>query len=231
MTLDQLADKIKQPGGDAGQQQAGELCEKAKPYIYKIIKRLDIPKGIEYGSEDLEQEAMIAVLESLEKYQPSRASKFSTYMYIRVRGKLISYLRKHDTLSRGERNRVGELRDARHTLEQEHGRYPAVTELAELLDTTPEAVRASLTAEATRQSSSIDSEDVPPQGELDRSLERKFTRSYLFHKLGQLPVQSRVMLILVFFYGLTRKQTKKVLGVSYSLVWTLQDRALTWLRE
>lgn len=71
-----------------------------------IIKRVPDYSIIEYN--DLYQTGIMAVLEALPRYDPSRGASKTTYLSIRARGAMLDELRKVDPLSKGHRRRIRE---------------------------------------------------------------------------------------------------------------------------
>lgn len=228
-TLDTLADtyhSVSSLSDRSEQQLKTQIIEKAEPYIRKIMNRVNVPTGIEYGDDDLKQEAYYMVIKALENYDPSKDNKFSTYMYIRVRGRIIQYVRNNDSLTRTQRNKVGEIRKARHELEQEKDRKPSPSEIATAIGRSAKDVRALIKAENSRQSSELDGKVFDHEGSRDQRLERKFRKEEVQHKLSKIPVRERVILILYFYLDLTGKEIAEVVDLNHSYVYQMKSQAL-----
>lgn len=208
-----------------------QLIEKAKPYVSKILKRINVPNGVEFGYDDLQQEAMFMVHKAYINYNPDSSNKFSTYMYIRVRGRIIQYIRNQDTLTRTQRNKVGELRKAKHELEQEKGRKPTPSELATAVGRSVDDVTSLLQAENSRQASELKGKVFDHEGSRDDRLERILERDDLMHKLEKIPVRSRVILILYFFFDMTGKEIAEVVDLNHSYVYQMKNNALERLNS
>jgi RNA polymerase sporulation-specific sigma factor len=68
-----------------------ELIERYQPLVCKIITAL---KPNEQIYLDLFQEGVIGLVEAVERFEPDRGFKFSTYATFRIRGRALTYLQK-----------------------------------------------------------------------------------------------------------------------------------------
>lgn len=83
--------------------------ERLKPHIPLIrfhvsVCRKSVPHNVE--CDDLFQAGLIAVHQSLDKYDPARGASLRTFLSLRIRGAIIDELRAQDWLSRSERRNV-----------------------------------------------------------------------------------------------------------------------------
>jgi len=68
-----------------------ELIERYQPLVCKIITAL---KPNEQIYLDLFQEGVVGLVEAVERFEPERGFKFSTYATFRIRGRALTYLQK-----------------------------------------------------------------------------------------------------------------------------------------
>ncbi len=68
-----------------------ELIERYQPLVCKIITSL---KPAEQVYLDLFQEGVVGLVEAVERFEPDRGFKFSTYATFRIRGRALTYLQK-----------------------------------------------------------------------------------------------------------------------------------------
>jgi len=68
-----------------------ELIERYQPLVCKIVTAL---KPNEQIYLDLFQEGVIGLVEAVERFEPERGFKFSTYATFRIRGRALTYLQK-----------------------------------------------------------------------------------------------------------------------------------------
>lgn len=69
-----------------------ELIERYQPLVCKIVTAL---KPNEQLYLDLFQEGVVGLVEAVERFDPGRGFKFSTYASFRIRGRALTYLQKH----------------------------------------------------------------------------------------------------------------------------------------
>ena len=68
-----------------------ELIERYQPLVCKIVTAL---KPNEQVYLDLLQEGIVGLVEAVERFEPERGFKFSTYATFRIRGRALTYLQK-----------------------------------------------------------------------------------------------------------------------------------------
>ena len=81
-------------------------------------------------TEEMVNQRIIALIDSLDRFDPSKGVKFSTYAFTKVRGAIIDYVRKQDWLSRRVRQMDIRISKAEDELTNQLGRPPTRRELA-----------------------------------------------------------------------------------------------------
>lgn len=84
-----LWDRCKNQGDFDARQ---ELIERYQPLVCKIVTAL---KPNEQLYLDLFQEGVVGLVEAVERFEPNRGFKFSTYASFRIRGRALTFLQKH----------------------------------------------------------------------------------------------------------------------------------------
>lgn len=215
-----------------------ELFERFLP-LARAVARKFIGRGAEL--EDLEQVASMALLKALERFEPERGYRFSTYAIPTITGDLRNHLRDRTGLMRTPRDmrqRLHQLSREQEAFELEHLRAPTAEELARRMQMTPEEL---LTLLNMRNQNSYVSLDTPVGEEGDtvlqdmlggsddgyERLERSEWMKWILSKVNE---TERELLLLRYREGLGQRDTAKRLGVSQMQVSRLERRVLSRLR-
>ncbi len=190
--------------------------------------------------DDLFQVASLAVVKSVDRFDPNRGVEFSTFATRTVIGELKRHFRDKGWAVRAPR-RIQELYlELGHTigtLSQELGRSPTVAELAASTGATEEAVLEALEAGQGYRTSSIDVPDRQEETLANRlgSEDSKYLavddRSVLAPALAKLPPREQTILQLRFVDGLTQSEISARIGVSQMHVSRLLAASLAQLRQ
>jgi RNA polymerase sigma factor FliA len=75
------------------------------PLVHYILGRLGISQefGTEY--EDMVHQGLLGLIDAVDRYNPGHGAQFSTYASVRIRGKVLDYLRTSDWMSRSARQK------------------------------------------------------------------------------------------------------------------------------
>lgn len=92
-------------------------------------------------TDDIVNEGVIALMKSIDKYDPEKNVKFDTYINKRIKGLIIDMARKQDWVPRSIRKSAKELSEAVNQLYTELGRMPEDEEIAEHMNLTIEQYR------------------------------------------------------------------------------------------
>lgn len=83
--------------------------------------------------EDIVNQGVFALMDSIEKYDPDLGIQFDTFASIRVRGSIIDYVRKQDWVPRTLRKKVKDIEEAYGKFYEIHQRSGSDEEIAEML--------------------------------------------------------------------------------------------------
>jgi RNA polymerase sigma-B factor len=190
--------------------------------------------------DDLVQVASLALINAVNRFEPERGVRFSTFAVACIVGELKRHFRDRGWAVKAPR-RVQELYlELGHDIDrlvQEHGRAPTVAELAETAATTEAAVLEAIEAGRGYRSSSLDAPDqeggtlVDVLGAEDAELENVVNRSVLHAVLSRLSVRDQLVIRLRFIDGLTQSEIAARLGVSQMQISRLLAASLERLRE
>jgi RNA polymerase sigma-B factor len=191
--------------------------------------------------EDLEQVATVALIKAVDRFDPGREVKFSTYATVTIVGELKRHLRdKGWALSVPRRVKEISLQVERAVseLNQTLGRAPTVKEIATHTGSTEEEVLEGLEAVHAYSTTTLDAPTDPDRdspanriGSEDESLEILESWVSVRSVLDKLPLRQRKILHLRFFRGMTQTQIAAELGISQMHVSRLLSATLAQLRE
>jgi RNA polymerase sigma factor FliA len=127
-----------------------DSCERARttlieahlPLVHLTRQRI-VPRVPErLDAADLDQEGCIAVVQAVDRFEPARGVKFSSFCISMIRGAIFEYLRKEDWAPRSVRDKQKTLARAADSLVHALGREPEDEETAAHLGLDLEALRA-----------------------------------------------------------------------------------------
>ena len=105
-------------------------------YLY-IVRTIALQmRNVYAGSlqmEDIINEGVIAIMKSIDRYDPERDNKFETFVSRRIRGMIIDLVRKNDWMPRDFRKQVKAMDEARTALDRSLGYAPSDEETAEYM--------------------------------------------------------------------------------------------------
>lgn len=190
--------------------------------------------------DDLVQVASVALVKSVDRFDPGRGVDFAAFATRTIIGELKRHFRDKGWAVRASR-RVQELYlelgHATSALVQELGRSPTVAELARATSASEEAVIEAIEAGQGYRAASIDAsenEDDPLSarlGEEDTHYGAVEDRALLGPALATLPAREQSILRMRFIDGLTQSEIARAIGVSQMHVSRLLASSLDKLRH
>jgi len=215
------------------------------PLVHYLLGRLGISKEMGSEYEDLVNQGLLGLIDAVDRYDPKHGTKFSTYAGLRVRGKVLDYLRSTDWMSRSARQRVRHIQKAITSLWATNQREPTEDEIGHFLDMKVEDVQLGL-GDSNRVLVSLDSmTDIDQDGD-DTSLHERLSdenqadpsevieevniKEEMIVAIKQLSEREQLLLSLYYYDELTFKDIGKVMGITESRVCQLHARALLNLK-
>lgn len=222
-----------------------EIILQNVPLVRHILGRLAIPVLSEEAYSDLVSQGILGLIDAVDRFEPKRGWRFSTYASLRIRGHILDALRGMDVLPRGARKRVKNVEQAVSRLRMELRREPSETEVAAAVNLDLRSYRAAL-VEANCAVLSIDAviEDDGRDNALsmrdflcdydapdpEETVERVELKQRLEAALRRLPQRLQLLLSLYYYEGLTMREIGQVLELSESRVSQLHAHAMKQLR-
>ncbi len=201
-----------------------------KYVVYRKIRempsRCDVEDFISCGLE--------ALIQSIDRYDPSKGATLEQYAWTRIHGAVLDELRRQDWAPRSVRRWERDIDRAAEAFAALHGRRPSQDELADALAIAPEELgrhrdditRSDVTSlntlvagpdeTAIERMDALPSEDPASDPELERAraeAKEKFRAAF-----ARLPVRDREVAVLLYVKGLTLAEVGEILGVSESRV-------------
>ena len=221
-----------------------KLVLQSVPLVHYLLGRMGITQERGSDYEDLAHQGLLGLIEAVDHFDPKFNTRFSTYASLRIRGKVLDYLRTTDWMPRSARKRTRLIQKTISTLWLENSCEPTEDEIAAHLGIKVEDVQQGL-ADSNRILVSLDMMmDVDQDG--DSSLyerlsdEKQSNPSEVFEKeslmeemadaIHDLSEREQVLLSLYYTDGLTFKEIGKVLDITESRVCQLHARTIITLK-
>jgi RNA polymerase sigma-B factor len=223
-----------------GQQSArNAVIERSIPLARKLAMRY---RHAEEPLDDLIQVACLGLVKAVERFDPDRASRFSSYAIPTILGELKRHFRDKGWavhVPRELQERALALGRETDRLSRTLGRSPTVQELAQALSWDQEQVLEANEVLHSYHSTSLDapvSRDgeetgtlVEALGSVDDRFSLADTRQAVSEAWGNLPELERKVLVLRFFHDLPQRRIAEIVGYSQMHVSRLLRRALAAL--
>lgn len=209
--------------------------------LSRAIARKFTGRGVE--QDDLEQVAAMALMKAIERFEPERGLKFTTYATPTIAGEVRNYLRDKGSLlrvSRDVRSRLYQMQQIRDTLTQQLQREPSISELAAAMGIDPESLLSLLeqreASEVTSLSAGTSSDEDAQMieeklGAFDRGFEEVEQSEWMQWVMRQLTPAEQELLRLRFVERLGQRDTAKQMNISQMQVSRVERRMLARLRE
>jgi RNA polymerase sigma-B factor len=223
------------------------LRDRAIEYYLPLARRLAARYHRRQESfEDLVQVANLGLVKAVERYDPARGTRFSSFAVPTISGELRRHFRGTAWslhVPRGVQEDVLRVREAANRLAHSLGRAPRISELEAETGLDAEAISEALHARAVQATASLDqpaggsgAEDTDATlGELvgceDGGFELAERQADVGPLLRALPPRERKVLFLRFARDLTQSEIAARIGCSQMQVSRILRRTLTQLSE
>ena len=218
------------------------------PLVKYVAGRMSSGLPAHVEEADLISYGLGGLISAIERFDPSRETKFETYAITRIRGAIIDELRTLDWVPRSVRARAREIERANMRLEARLQRAPTDEEIASELsvsvddfqDTLLQISNSTIVAldelwnvqDATGDQVSLldtlpDREAPDPQQLLDQSE----LRDRIADAIAALPEREKLVIALYYYENLTLREIGEVLSVTESRVSQLHTKAVLRLRS
>jgi RNA polymerase sigma factor for flagellar operon FliA len=219
-----------------------EITEAYLPLVKITIGRMamNLPSFVDY--EELYSTGCMGLLSAVERYDPTREAKFTTYAITRIRGAVLDDLRSHDLLGRVTRDRVTRIREAEDSLRAEGETLSDESIAAEAglsLDEYRDALRGDRATHMVSLSEPVSGAEgeqtladlLESKGVLERESVNFEDEEILDAVEEMLDERERMLVVLYYHEGLTLKEIGEVMEVSESRVSQLHTEMMERVRR
>jgi RNA polymerase sigma-B factor len=224
------------PDGD----RRADLFDRHYGLAVSLARRYSMRATWADSADDLRQVALLALVRSIDRFDPERGVPFSAFATTSIVGELKHYLRDRSWAVRPPR-RIQNLylrsQDAICDLTQEMGRAPTAAEVGHRVDASAEDVEEALEAGDLRRPTSLDASTPGDERTLgarmpteDSGLNAVEERMAVRWLLARLPERERRMVSLRYLDGLTQHEIADRMSLSQAHVQRLLVRTLDQLR-
>ncbi len=213
------------------------------PLVKYIAHRMAINLPGYILIEDIINDGILGLIQSIETYDISRETDFRSYASFRIRGAILDALRSFDWAPRSLRRKSRELKDTLAQLEGLLGRPPTMDEVAGHLNINIEELEKLISNLGSTAVLSLDAwlsnteegktfkdvyqgTELSPEGVFDR---KEFIKT-MGHAIDELPGKEKLVITLYYYEELTLKEIAKVLNLSESRISQLHTRAVLRLK-
>ncbi len=212
-------------------------------YIVKSIKYENLPPTL--TEEDLINIGVLGLIDAIEKYDPSKNVKLTTYAEIRIRGHILDALRKLDWIPRNVRQKAREIENAILEVEQKLGREATSKEIAEYLGMSEKEYRKHAEKIANSVLVSIDmninsddedgtklwqilsiNDDTP-----DKYVEEQELKEILSDIISKLNEKERLVITLYYYEEIPMKKIAEIMGLTESRISQIHTKTMMKIRK
>ncbi len=186
--------------------------------------------------EDIVNQGVIALIESIERYDWTKDVQFDSYASIRVRGSIIDFVRKQDWIPRDIRKKSVDIHNAFSHLQSLLDRDPSDAEVAEYMGVSVDEFNAItsqsqsfavLSYEKLLQDNTVVFREPQSSMELpEQQLDKEELKEIIAMSIDKLNEKERLIVSLYYFEGLKLKEIAVILGLTASRVSQLHAKAL-----
>lgn len=193
---------------------------------------------IKFGEvDDVVNEGVLALMDAIDSFDPSRGAKFETYATLKIRGAIIDYIRKQDWIPRPVRKFARDLDNANSALYNLYNRAPTTAELAEYMEMSEEKLLKNMADASGTVTLSFeellyeDNFDEPGIYEpSDERLLKEELSSVIAEAIESLGEKERQVITLYYYKNMKYSDIAKVLDITVGRVCQINAKATLLLK-
>ncbi|HTP66854.1 MAG TPA: FliA/WhiG family RNA polymerase sigma factor [Geobacteraceae bacterium] len=223
-----------------------ELIVSHLPLVKYLVKRIAANLPSYLDEEDLISVAVIGLITSAERFEPSRGVRFKTFAEQRIKGTIYDELRSQDWFSRSVREKYKRLEREITALSHKLGRDPGGEEIAAALNMELDEYYRMLAEVHAYAFMSLDEswqddegnpvslldmlEDTSVSNPQNQLMKRQVVES-LGKAIELIPEKERLVITLYYYEELNLKEIGEIIGLTESRVSQLHSQAIMRLRS
>lgn len=223
-----------------------ELIVSHLPLVKYLVKRIAANLPSYLDEDDLISVAVIGLITSAERFEPSRGIRFKTFAEQRIKGTIYDELRAQDWFSRSVREKYKRLEREMTSLSHKLGRDPVSEEIAGALNMELEEYFQMLGEVHSYAFMSLDEswqddegntvslldmlEDTTAGNPQNQLIKRQVVES-LGVAIDLLPEKEKLVITLYYYEELNLKEIGEIIGLTESRVSQLHSQAILRLRS
>ena len=199
-------------------------------YIVQSIKQENLPPTI--TEEDLVNTGVLGLIDAINKYDPNKGVKLSTYAEIRIRGHIIDSLRKLDWVPRNVRQKARHIETAILEVEQKLGR-----DVEEYMKYAEKISNSGLVSIDSKVGSDEDgttslwqiisiNDDTP-----DKYVEEEELKRIITDIISKLKERERLVITLYYYEELSMKEIGEILGLTESRISQIHTKTMMKIKN
>ncbi len=215
------------------------------PLVKHITGKVIVNLPDKFTFEDLVNYGVLGLIDAIDRFDPSRGIKFSTYAVPRIKGAIYDELRNLDWVPTQVRRKSKQFSRAVRKLENQLGRPPADEEIREELGLEEEEFKQLLQEVNIPENISLE-KFISPQagddlqlkdmiqdsseGEPDNVLAYNQMKRVLGTAIDKLPEKEKMVVSLYYYEDLTLQEIGEVLDLTTARISQLHTKAIFRLR-
>jgi len=216
------------------------------PFVKYIVDKLSVYLPPSVDKEDLIEAGIVGLIDAVDKYDPTKNCKFSTYARFRIKGAIFDELRSLDILPKSMRQKSKQIEETYARLESKLGRAPTDKEMADELGITEEKYNKLLYELKTAliinfddfKSLKINDEEQEGLESLltsdepypDENVAFKEISDILAEEIEKLPEKAKLVITLYYYEDMTITEIARILNLAKSTVSEIHTKTLLKLR-
>jgi len=217
------------------------------PLVKYIVDKLSVYLPPSVDKEDLIEAGIIGLIDAVDRYDPEKNCRLSTYARFRIKGAILDELRSLDIIPKSMRQKSKQIEETHARLENKLGRSPTDKEMADELGITEEKYNKLLFGLRSAFIINFDDFKSPKLNDdenegleallstdeagPDENVLFKEMSDILAEEIENLPEKARLVITLYYYEEMTITEIARILNLAKSTVSEIHTKTLLKLRS